>query len=431
MFGLEQSTLVLLIIAIALVLFVTEWIPLAATAMGVAVSFYLIGAVDADTALKSFSSKTAMIIAAMAIIGEAVFQTGGAAKVGNILTKFAKDERHFIFAIVMFSGIMSGFLSNTGAAALLIALILGVSASTGMKRSKLMYPVIVGCCFGGGITIVGTTSGPFLKEALENLNIGQTMSFFEFAPLSLILLITAAFYMATIGYKLLPDEPRNQDSESTSGARNSDFSDVPDWKRMVSIGVMIGTFLGMIFEKRIGIPLHFTAIIGAWIVVCTRCITMKAATRAIPMSGIIIYAGMVPLAKAMTNSGAAKLIADGSLKVLGSINSPIIILFLIFLIITPITNFMSNAATIILFTPIAIIIAESLGINPKAILIAVRFAASIAIATPVAMPANSMAVEPGGYKFIDYLRPGLPFTFIAVIISIAYIAIFYPLTMTN
>lgn len=427
-FGIDPAILVLLIIVAALVLFITEWIPLPATAMAVAVSFYLIGVVDADTALKSFSSSTAMIIASMAIIGEAVFQTGGADKIGHLLTKVGTNERQLIFAIIMFSGIMSGFLSNTGAAALLIALILGMCSSTGMKRSKLMYPVIVGCCFGGGITIVGTTSGPFLKETLESLNIGETMGFFEFAPLSLLLLVIAAVYMSTIGYKLLPDVPRNEDSNPVNASvKKDDFSGVPKWKMILSLCLMVGTFLGMIFEKQIGIPLHFIAILGALIAVCARCITVKAATRAIPISGIISYAAMVPVADAMTNSGAADLVANASLNILGSLNSPILILCLIFLIITPITNFMSNAATIILFTPIALIVAESLGIGPKAILIAVRFAASIAIATPVAMPANSMAVEPGGYKFMDYVKPGLPLTFICVAVSIIYIACFYPL----
>lgn len=193
MFGLSVATLVIGIILIAFILFMTELIPLAATAMSVAVGFYLIGAIDANTALKSFSSPTTMIIASMAVIGEAVFKTGGAEKIGHILTRFSKSERQLVFATVLLSGIMSGFLSNTGAAALLIALILGVSNSTGMKRSKLIYPVIVGCCFGGGITIVGTTSGPFLKETLEGLGIGQTMGFFEFAPLSLLLLVDFRF----------------------------------------------------------------------------------------------------------------------------------------------------------------------------------------------------------------------------------------------
>ena len=335
MFGLSVATLVIGIILIAFILFMTELIPLAATAISVAVGFYLIGAIDANTALKSFSSPTTMIIASMAVIGEAVFKTGGAEKIGHILTRFSKSERQLVFATVLLSGIMSGFLSNTGAAALLIALILGVSNSTGMKRSKLIYPVIVGCCFGGGITIVGTTSGPFLKETLEGLGIGQTMGFFEFAPLSLLLLVISAFYMATIGYNLLPDEPQNQDDDYSAASLTVDYSKVPAWKRILSLAVMVGAFLGMIFSDEVGIPLHFIGLIGAILVVAFRCISMKEASRSVPISGIIIYAAMVPVAAAMKNSGAAQMIADGTLNFLGSISSPMIILFCIFLIITP------------------------------------------------------------------------------------------------
>ncbi|MBR2561566.1 MAG: SLC13/DASS family transporter [Solobacterium sp.] len=418
---------VLSILAIGLVLFITEWIPLPVTAMSMCVAFYLTGAVDSSTALAAFSSGTAMIIVSMAIIGEAVFKTGGADKIGRLLTKFADNEKKLIFVTVLFAGIMSGFLSNTGAAGLLIALILGISASTGMKRSKLMYPVIVGCCFGGGITIVGTTSGPFLKETLEGLGTGLTFSFFEWAPLSLLLLLISAVYMATIGYKLLPENPNNEDTYDAGNTASADFSGIPAWKTWLSIGIMFMTLIGMIFEKQIGIKLHFMAIIGAIIAVASGCLTVKQATRAIPTSGLIIYAALVPVASAMTNSGAAELIANAAQSVFTSVGSPLLILILIFLFITPLTNFMSNAATIILFTPIALLISEAIGINPKAILTAVRFAASIAIATPVAMPANSMAVEPGGYRFMDYVRPGLPLTLICVVVSIAYIAIFYPL----
>ncbi len=418
---------VLLIIAIGLVFFVTEWVPLPVTAMSMCVAFYLVGAVDASTALNAFASSTAMIIVCMAIIGEAVFKTGGAAKIGNVLTKFAGSEKKLIFVTVIFAGLMSGFLSNTGAAGLLIALILGISASTGMKRSKLMYPVIVGCCFGGGITIVGTTSGPFLKETLEGLGTGLTFSFFEWAPLSLLLLLISAIYLSTVGYKLLPEKPNNEDSFDAGNTNTADFSDIPAWKTWLSIGVMVLTLVGMIFEEQIGIKLHFMAIIGAIIVVGSGCLTVKQASRAIPTSGLIIYAALVPVAKAMTNSGAADMIASAAQSVFTSVGSPMLILVLIFLFITPLTNFMSNAATIILFTPIALLISEALGINPKAILTAVRFAASIAIATPVAMPANSMAVEPGGYSFMDYVRPGILLTLICVVVSIGYIAIFYPL----
>ncbi len=420
---------VLLILLVGIVLFVTEIFPLPVTAMSMCVAFYLTGAVDASKALSAFSSSTAFIIVCMAIIGEAVFKTGGAAKIARILTKFADNERKLIFVTILFSGLMSGFLSNTGAAGLLIALILGISLSTGMKRSKLMYPVIVGCCFGGGISIVGTTSGPFLKEALEGLGTGLTFSFFEWAPLSIILLLTSAVYMSTIGYGLLPDVPNNEGEYDAADVSVGDYSSIPAWKTWLSIAVMFLTLVGMIFEEQIGIKLHFMAIIGAIIVVGSGCLTVKEASRAIPTSGLIIYAALVPVATAMTNSGAAELIAGAAQSLFSSVGSPLLIVVLVFLFVTPLTQFMSNAATIILLTPIALLISEALGINPKAMLTAIRFAASIAIATPVAMPANSMAVEPGGYRFMDYVRPGLPLTLICVAISIAYIAIFYPLNM--
>ena len=115
------------ILVVALVLFITEWLPLPVTSMSVAVAFYLVGAVDAKTTLAAFSNATATIIVCMAIIGEAVFKTGGAAMIGNVLNSASRgSERKLVFCTVVLSGIMSGFLSNTGAAALLIALILGV-----------------------------------------------------------------------------------------------------------------------------------------------------------------------------------------------------------------------------------------------------------------------------------------------------------------
>lgn len=118
----NPATIVLLIIGIALILFITEIIPLSCTAMLVAVSFQLTGVIESGDTFKAFANQTTMIIASMAIIGEAVFRTGGAAKIGDIITKFAKSEQQVIFGTIILSSLMSGFLSNTGAAALLLLL---------------------------------------------------------------------------------------------------------------------------------------------------------------------------------------------------------------------------------------------------------------------------------------------------------------------
>ena len=425
MFGLDQGTVVLLIVLLGLVMFITEVIPLPATAMLVSLLCYFAGAIDAKTTFKAFGSTNVLIIAAMAIIGEAMFRTGAAAQIGIVLRKVAKTERQFIFAITCVAGILSGFLSNTGCAALLIALTLGICTSTGFRRSKLMYPIILGCCFGGGITTVGSNSTLFLKQSLEDLGTGQTMSFFELAPLSLLLILVSALFISTIGYRLLPEEPRNTLDESYS--HETDYSSIPSWKRIASFAIVIFTVIFMYFEDAVHVDLAVTAVIGAMAAVVLKLITVKEATRSIPITGIMVYACMVPVSTALEESGAAQKIADLAMNVLGGVSNPVLILCIFFAAVIPVTLCMSNSATVYLFAPIALAIAASLGMNPKAVLICVRMAATMAVATPIAMPMNAMAVEPGGYNFMDFVRPGVPLTIIATIISIAYIAVFYPL----
>ena len=420
----SQSVLVLLIVAIALVLFVTELIPLPATAMFVCVACYFTGAISAKEAFSAFGSTNVMIIAAMAIIGEAMFRTGAAAQIGTVLKKLAKTERTFVFAITIVSGVISGFLSNTGCAALLIALVLGICTSTGFRRCKLMYPIILGCCFGGGITTVGSNSTLFLKQSLEEMGNGQTMTFFELAPLSLLLIFISAVYISTTGFNLMPEEPRNQLDSGYGGA--ADFSGILPWKKWASYLILLFTIVFMYFEDKTGINLAVIAVIGAWAAVILKLVTVKEATRCIPISGIMIYACMVPVSDALENSGAAQMIADLSLKFLGGVTSPVVIICFFFLFIIPVTLCMSNSATVYLFAPIALTIAGSLSMNPKAVLICIRMAATMAIATPIAMPANAMAIEPGGYNFMDFVKPGVLLTVITTIVSIAYISIVYP-----
>ena len=421
----NQGIIILIIVLVGLILFITEKFPLPVTAMLISIACYFTGAIDAKETFKAFGSTNVMIIAAMAILGEALFRTGAAAQIGIVLRRVAKTERTFIFAITVVGGILSGFLSNTGCAALLIALTLGICQSTGFKRNKLMYPIILGCCFGGGITTVGSNSTLFLKQSLEEMGNGQTMAFFELAPLSLILIVVAALYISTIGYKLMPEEPRNELEDSYG--KQMDYSKVPGWKKTLSYVILILTVVFMYFEDKIGVNLAVTAVIGAAVCVIFNLVTVKEATRCIPLTGIMVYACMVPVSTALENSGAAQMIADLSMKVLGGISNPVVVLTIFFIAIIPVTLCMSNSATVYLFAPIALAISASLGMNPKAVLICIRMAATMAVATPIAMPMNAMAVEPGGYNFMDFVKPGVLLTVIASVISIAYIAVFYPL----
>lgn len=199
---------VFLVLAAALGLFITEIIPITATALFVTLSLYFAGIINAKEALASFAGQNVMIIAGLGIVGEALLKTGAAAKMGQIFEKAAKTERKFVFFLVIGSGLLAAFLSVNGCAALLISLVLGICESTNFRRCKVMYPIAIGVCLGGGITTVGSSSTLYLEKILGDLGTG--MAFFELAPISFILLFVSGLFLSTVGFNLLPEHPNNE-----------------------------------------------------------------------------------------------------------------------------------------------------------------------------------------------------------------------------
>lgn len=420
----SPALFVVLVLIAALVMFITEVIPITATALFVSLALYLGGIIDAKTALASFSGQNVMIIAGLGIVGEALFKTGAAGRIGTFFERLAKSERRFVFVLVMGSGLLAAFLSVNGCAALLISLALGICQSTSYRRCKMMYPIAIGVCLGGGITTVGSSSTLYLQNVLSEM--GMEMKFFELAPISIILLLVSGLFLSTVGFKLMPEVPNNE-GDYVISQKKEDFSSVPAWKPNLAIGVLVATFIVMYFAKDIGIGVGMVALIAAFIVVAAKLITNKEAIHAIPMGAILMYSFMVPISDAMESSGASQMLADFLQKHAGGVTSPLLVILCIFAVAVPLTNVMSNAATIIMLTPIAIAVAQSMNLNPLAILMTVRMAGTIAFLTPIGFTPCTMAIEPGGYSFMDYFRPGLPLTIICIVLSIAYFYIKYPM----
>ena len=309
----------------------------------------------------------------------------------------------------------------------MISLTLGIAVATGYRRCKLMYPIAVGVCFGGGITTVGSNSTLYLKEILEKLPNAQTMSFFELAPICLILTFVSAVFLSTIGFKLMPEEPRNV-LDPSYGAEK-DYSKVPSWKRKAAFIIFVCTILAMCFEDVIKIPVGISGMIAALACVACGLQTEKEACHAVPLSAVVMYACMVPVSAAMKSTGATQIIVDFMKSTLGTNASPLLVICVIYAIVIPLTNVMSNSATIIMFTPVVLAVCSAIGMNPKSALMTLRMAGTIALATPLGLPATTMAMEPGGYNFMDYVRPGVPLSIITIVITVVYMYMAYPVYM--
>lgn len=164
------------------------------------------------------------------------------------------------------------------------------------------------------------------------------------------------------------------------------------------------------------LPILVTAIAGVAALVLTRCLTLDEAYAAIDWKVIFLLAGVLPLGIAMERSGAARLIADGALGWAGELG-PVALVAVFYLLTAVLTEMMSNNATAVLLAPIAISTAAQQGLDPRPLLMAVTFAASTSFSTPVGYQTNAMVYNPGGYRYADFLRAGVPLNVVFWILS--------------
>lgn len=418
----SPTTITLIFLAFAVVMFVTEKIPLAVTSMIVCIGLVITGVLNVNDAFSGFINSNVILFVAMFIVGGALFETGMANEIGSLVTKFAKSERGLIVAIMVIVGVMSGFLSNTGTAAVLIPVVIGIAAKSGYKRSRLLMPLVFAAAMGGNLSLIGAPGNMIAQSALEPL--GLSFGFFEYAVVGLPILIAGILFYATIGFRILPNHDTEEDDSVFD--ETQEFGSVPKWKKILSLVILIATLVGMIFEEKIGVKLCITGCVGALLLILTGVISEKDALKSIDLKTIFLFGGTLSLAKALEVTGAGELIADKVIGALGDHPSPVFFTLVVFLLSCVMTNFMSNTATTALMAPICLSIAQGMGADPRAVLMACVIGGSCAYATPIGMPANTMVVGAGNYKFIDYAKSGLPLIVIATVISMIILPIAFP-----
>lgn len=417
----DASIITLLFLLFAIIMFVFEKIPLSVTSMIVCIGLVVTKVLTVKEAFAGFIDSNVILFVAMFIVGGALFETGMANKIGGLVTHFAKTERQLIIAIMVIVGLMSGVLSNTGTAAVLIPVVIGIASKSGFSRSRLLMPLVFAAAAGGNLSLIGAPGNLIAQSALQTK--GLSFGFFEYSKVGMPLLIIAIIYFAVIGYKLLPNKIM---TGSTEFDNQPNFDNVPKWKQMLSLIILILSLLGMIFEKQTGIPLSIAGCIGALALILTGVISEKSAIRSIDMKTIFLFGGTLSLASALEKTGAGKLIADVVIGSLGDNPSPFLLTFAVFMICCVLTNFMSNTATTALMVPICLSIAESMNADPRAVLMACVIGGSCAYGTPIGMPANTMVIGAGGYTFMDYVKSGVPLIVLAIILNMILLPILYP-----
>jgi di/tricarboxylate transporter len=193
-------------------------------------------------------------------------------------------------------------------------------------------------------------------------------------------------------------------------------------KALLAVLIMLVVLLPVIFGL---VPIAIMVVVGVVLMVLTGCLTMDEAYRAIEWKAVFLIAGMIPLGIAMQKTGAASFVATGMVSLLG-IYGPTVVMAGLFILTSLASQVMPNPAAAVLLAPIALNAASDLGISPYTLAMTVAVAASAAFLSPIGHPANLLVMGPGGYRFSDYIKVGLPLTLVVLVVVMLILPIFWP-----
>lgn len=247
-----EIIIVLTILAIAILLFITEWVRMDVVALLVLASLAVAGLVTPAEALSGFSNPAVVTVWAVLILSGGLARTGVASLIGRRLMRLAGDSEVRLLVIIMLTvGILSGFMNTIGVVSLFLPVVLDIARRTKQPPSKLLMPLAFAALLGGLNTLIGTPPNILISEALKDAGL-RPFQMFDFTPLGIAVLLAGTLYMALIGRRLLP----NRDpARELASARGRDFKSLYALsERMVILHLPAGSILHgkTLAESRLG-----------------------------------------------------------------------------------------------------------------------------------------------------------------------------------
>ncbi len=412
----------LVILLVAFILFFTEKLPIAVTSMLIpaALAFPGIDILKGNRAYSNFGQNWVVTFLAVFILGEAIFRTGLATKIGNFAVTFAGKEnpRRFILVVGTVIAFVSAFLSNSAVMAMFVPILVASAKTSRLGISVVALPMAFMIEVGGNLTLIGAASKGVVNGLMETYKI-RPFGFFEFTPIGLVMMVIALIYFAFIGYKLIPERTPSAEGSAMMGGKFDESQ--MRWEKMPVATVIFVAVIAAMVTGFLKPPV--AAMLGAMLCVITKCISIKEAYAAVNWNTIFLFAGTLALGDALIATGADKLLAK---YLVSYITTPYVLLVVVLVLVCLVSNFMSNTAAASVTTPIAIACASAFNVNPLPFCMAVAAGCSWSFLTPIASPTNTIAYTLGGYKFSDFAKVGGILQIVMVVAGAILIPVFFP-----
>ncbi len=387
----------------------------------------------------AFASPAIIALASLFVIAYAMELSGLLdATIRRVVALCRHIGRTGLWVMIALAGAASAFLNNTPIVVLSAPVVRDVAKSLGLSPKRFLIPLSYAAVLGGCVTLIGTSTNLLVND-MAAVSGQPRFGIFEITPAGLWVAAAGGLYLLLFSGRLMkasekPEEVRVRDAleeydepglaggqlgSAISFAEHSPFQPL---RALAALAVFVGSVALAALNVA---PIAATAFAGAVLLILMRVITADEAYRGLRPEVLMLIAGMVVLGIALDVTGLA---AEVTEQLIGTVDdmSPLLALIIIYGATLFATELLSNATVAVLFTPVAVSMAEAMGVSPRPFLVAVMIAGSAAFATPFGYQTNVLVYQMGGYNYMDFVRVGIPLNLITWAVGIFAIQLYFP-----
>ncbi|MES2904768.1 MAG: SLC13 family permease [Pseudomonadota bacterium] len=426
----------LAVLAIVVGLLIWDKIRSDVVALAGAAVLLVSGAVRPGEIESAFGSPAIITLASLFVIVYAIELSGLLDRLIAVATVVCRRIGAIgLWILIGLCGALSAFLNNTPIVVLAAPVIKETAETLSLSARRFLIPLSYIAILGGTCTLIGTSTNLLVNDMARVAGEPQ-FGLFDVTPVGLTIAVAGAIYLFFASGKLartpaeetleldqaLESPTRTRDGQPGAGRVFAPHRPLRPWRALLSVAI----FAGAVTAAAMGwTPIAAATFAGAILLILLRVITAEEAYSGLRPDVLLLIVGMVVIGIAMERSGLATVVTNamiGTVEPMG----PLVALIMLYGLTLFLTELLSNATIAVLVTPIAIALAESLGVSPKPFLVAVMMAGSAAFATPFGYQTNVLVYKLGGYSYMDFVRIGLPLNLITWVVGVIAIAAVFP-----
>jgi di/tricarboxylate transporter len=437
-----DQILTLLVLAAVVAALIWDKVRSDIVALAGAAFLLMTGVIRPSEVQGAFASPAIIALASLFVIAYAMELSGLLdSAIGMLVSLCKRIGTAGLWVLIGLAGVGSAFLNNTPIVVLSAPVVRDVAKSMNRSPKRYLIPLSYAAVLGGSCTLIGTSTNLLVNDMA--MAAGQPrFGIFEITPVGIAVAIAGGLYLMLFSTRLVragDDMPKSSTEDaavasenfSTPGLAGGIIGHVQPFAKKVELKpwhavASIAIFVAVVAAAALNVaPIAACAFAGAVLLILLRVITADEAYQGLRPEVLMLIAGMIVLGIALDETGlagAATALLIGSMENM----SPLLALIILYGATLFATEILSNATVAVLFTPVAVSMAEAFSASPRPFLVAIMLAGSAAFATPFGYQTNVIVYQMGGYNYMDFMKVGMPLNLITWVVAVIAIQYYFP-----